>query len=529
MSNGLLRISALILALATLSVSPAMAQDGVEYDATVHGNRLEIGAYFGALLPYTYHELYNPQLAVHKPMQRVGFDVGFRLGYMILPFLGAEFEAGVSPVGTRKTDTLDSQKALFWTLRGHALLQVPLKRVAPFLTVGGGGIGVNSEPEALAQDLDAAFDVGLGLKIFPHPNVTLRFEGRAILTAHADIVKRPGTHFEVLAGVAFGLPFDYSAGPKDRDNDTVVDPDDRCPDDAGAPAYAGCPDRDEDGIPDPDDLCLNIKGVAPDGCPPDTDGDGLRDDKDQCPEQPEDIDNFEDANGCPDPDNDQDGFLDLDDLCPMVPGEAPDGCPLDRDSDTDGDGIKDFQDQCPNDVEDIDEFKDDDGCPDPDNDEDGIADELDQCPNEAEVYNAVDDEDGCPDEALAAIEEDDSGVARIIILDKVYFDVNKTSIKSVSFPVLDAVQGILTAYPSITKVEIQGHTDSDGSETANMNLSQGRAEAVVTYLVDKGIGAERLLAKGFGESTPVVPNTSAENKALNRRVEFIILEQEGTE
>ncbi len=98
----------------------------------------------------------------------------------------------------------------------------------------------------------------------------------------------------------------------------------------------------------------------------DRDGDGIRDDMDKCPDDPEDKDAFQDADGCPEPDNDADGFTDAVDKCPMEP-------------------------------EDKDGFQDEDGCPDLDNDADGIADARDQCMNEAETLNGFKDDDGCPD------------------------------------------------------------------------------------------------------------------------------------
>jgi OmpA-OmpF porin, OOP family len=99
----------------------------------------------------------------------------------------------------------------------------------------------------------------------------------------------------------------------------------------------------------------------------DSDKDGITDDKDKCPNEPEDMDGFEDTDGCPDYDNDLDG-------------------------------IYDSQDKCPNEAEDFDGFEDSDGCPDTDNDKDGIPDSLDKCPNNPETVNGYKDDDGCPDE-----------------------------------------------------------------------------------------------------------------------------------
>ncbi len=135
----------------------------------------------------------------------------------------------------------------------------------------------------------------------------------------------------------------------------------------------------------------------------DLDGDGVVDELDLCPDEPEDIDGYEDEDGCPDPDNDQDGIPDVFDKCPNEPEdrdgfEDEDGCP---DPDNDQDGILDIYDRCPNQPEVINGYQDEDGCPDslPDHDNDGIPDQDDKCPDEPETYNHYLDDDGCPDTA----------------------------------------------------------------------------------------------------------------------------------
>jgi len=110
-----------------------------------------------------------------------------------------------------------------------------------------------------------------------------------------------------------------------------------------------------------------------------------------------------------------------------------------------------------------------------------------------------------------------------ITLRGIYFDVNKATIKPESNPALEDAAKILKENPDI-RVEIQGHTDSDGSESYNLQLSERRAQSVVTYLVQNfGIAMGRLTARGYGESQPVASNSTPEGKQLNRRVEFVIL------
>ena len=80
--------------------------------------------------------------------------------------------------------------------------------------------------------------------------------------------------------------------------------------------------------------------------------------------------------------------------------------------------------------------------------------------------------------------------------------------------------------PHLLKIRVEGHTDSDGSDTRNLKLSQLRADAVMNALIDRGVEANRLDSAGFGEMKPVDTNSTPKGKANNRRVEFIIIEQE---
>lgn len=106
---------------------------------------------------------------------------------------------------------------------------------------------------------------------------------------------------------------------------------------------------------------------------------------------------------------------------------------------------------------------------------------------------------------------------------KIYYDTNKTTIKPVSYPVLDEVVSVLNAHSEITLVEVQGHTDARASDAYNLKLSQGRANASRQYLIDKGISPDRLTAVGYGEAKPIATNDTDEGMGQNRRTEFVIL------
>ena len=229
----------------------------------------------------------------------------------------------------------------------------------------------------------------------------------------------------------------------------------------------------------------------------DRDQDGLSDDDDECPSRPEDIDGFEDSDGCPDTDNDLDQIVDLIDQCPDIPEdkngfEDDDGCP-DGQRDRDRDGLVDQVDRCPDDPEDrdgfqirmdvqtlimtktpsrmsrqvshgsedFDGFEDRDGCPDTDNDKD-IVDRKDRCPDQAENIDGIEDDDGCPEVKVVVTRE------KIEINEKIYFETGKAKIQSRSHDLLNTVAETLSAFEQIENIEVQGHTDSRGDEAYNL-------------------------------------------------------------
>ena len=112
----------------------------------------------------------------------------------------------------------------------------------------------------------------------------------------------------------------------------------------------------------------------------------------------------------------------------------------------------------------------------------------------------------------------------VVRLKNIYFDFNKTTLKPESFVELDKVVDFLEQNGTV-EIEISGHTDSKGSDVYNLNLSQGRSQAVVDYVVKQGITASRLTAHGYGESKPIDTNETAEGQANNRRVEFTVLKK----
>ncbi len=295
-------------------------------------------------------------------------------------------------------------------------------------------------------------------------------------------------------------------------------------------------DTDGDGIKDKTDRCVTEPEDADgylddDGCPDlDNDADSLQDDGDKCPDEPEDNDGFEDNDGCPDRDNDGDAIQDGYDSCPMEAEDKDgdrdeDGCP---DNDRDRDGLPDDVDKCPNEPEDTDGFGDEDGCPEVDFDGDGVADDNDQCPDQPENVNGLDDADGCPDSEAAPPPPSLVTVTceKIEIGERVFFNTGSDRIQARSFDLLDQVAAALQKAKHVKKLRIEGHTDSAGNDKKNLDLSARRAAAVVRYLAEKGVEATRLSSEGFGETRPIADNKKKDGRSANRRVEFVIVEQD---
>lgn len=165
--------------------------------------------------------------------------------------------------------------------------------------------------------------------------------------------------------------------------------------------------------------------------------------------------------------------------------------------------------------------KHDDGLGDRDND--GIFDKDDKCPDEPENYNGVDDEDGCPEQDRPLAFESES---EIVTLEPIEFEFDKAVLRPSAFPILKDVVKALDDNPAITLIEVQGHTDEQGNDAYNLDLSNRRAATVMKFLADGGIDARRLTSQGYGETQPVDPRHTQQAYKLNRRVAFVIKHRE---
>lgn len=378
---------------------------------------------------------------------------------------------------------------------------------------------------------------------------TLRVQGTAVYFPSSTLVPGQSSALNFGGSAGFSI-FAFGGQPRDSDGDGIVDRLDQC---SATPAAAsidevGCPsDSDSDGVLDGIDMCADTPDGAitnSTGCPSDPDGDGVFVGIDICPDTPSGarvdvngcsmdsdgdlvVDGIDacadtpqgaviDATGCP-TDMDTDGIFDGLDRCPGTqPGVTVDavGCP----SDTDGDGVLDDADACPATPtgSEIDAR----GCRIVvDTDGDGVEDQLDRCPNTPNGRTV--DVNGCP-----VLFEVTQGEARAqpLILEGVTFRTGSAELTQTSFSVLDQVAVSLIANPTV-RIEIVGHTDNTGSRGGNITISMRRADSVRSFLMNKGISAERLVSQGAGPDAPIATNATAEGRARNRRVELRLIQR----
>jgi len=341
---------------------------------------------------------------------------------------------------------------------------MPRSKYTPYLT-GGWGQLIYEEEHVSRDVVLNGWEAGVGLKIRLGGN---NANYRALRIDVRDVVAKL-THTFPNEGktshnilATAGVQFSFGFSSKDSDGDGIRDKDDHCPD---TPAGA-------------------VVNVA--GCPEDSDNDGVFDGIDQCPDTPAGA--TVDAYGCP-TDSDGDGVLDGLDKCPNTPIGAKvdvDGCP----TDSDGDGVYDGIDQCPD------------------------------TPAHLEV-----DEFGCPI-ITSATEMELLDTGRIST-SQIVFTLGSAELASTDNEVLDEIGETLSNWPELM-IEIGGYTDSSGSEELNQKLSEQRAQGALDYLVAKypDIDPNQFTVVGYGESNPIADNSTREGRALNRRVEFKVLNPE---
>lgn len=274
-------------------------------------------------------------------------------------------------------------------------------------------------------------------------------------------------------------PRDEASGPVDTDEDGLLDAQDACPyahdahdahnTQSADPRRNGCPveDRDEDKVADQDDACPDTAGATSadprrNGCPPDADADGLIDTLDACPTEPGPA---------------------------VAPEGAKPGCPATAAAaDSDGDAISDDKDACP----------------------------REKGPTSDDAKST-----GCPKRVRVQGDE-------VVLLEPVAFKILPAPLPPIepkSEPVLEEIKEVLQQHPEWTKIEVQSHTDNVGNAKYNETFSGLRAESVKKWLVDHGVAAERLVARGYGSNKPIADNATKAGKEKNRRVQLVVLEK----
>ena len=349
------------------------------------------------------------------------------------------------------------------------------KNFRPYLFAGPGFLADNATS-------GMNFDLGLGAKYYFNPTTAFYFDAGYL--SGIDATRGTASAKDNIWKATVGMEFDFGK-TKDTDMDGVSDKKDKCPN--------------------------TPSGVAVDanGCPIDTDGDGVADYLDDCPT----VAGLTSLKGCPD--KDKDGIADKNDDCPDVAGLASlKGCP-----DTDGDGIADKDDKCPDTPK---GWKvDSSGCP-LDQDKDGVPDAIDECPTVAGTKETK----GCPAKAaaVAAIKDltPDQVSIQNVKVTPVHFISDKSYLTDYSKGVLEKLIKTLNSDKDY-KVNMYGHTDSQGSDDYNIKLSQERINSVIEYLTSKGISKDRIIhQKALGKAKPIASNNTKEGRLQNRRVEFEI-------
>ena len=456
-------LSVAALAIVPLAVtSVAHAQPTAPAPLTEHApfdNMFELGLYGGVWFPAIPHELYEV-----RPDE---LNLGWRQLDDLLPDIGLRF--GYYPskfIGAEIEGSIvpagvqgTDDTALIFAYRAHLVAQLGLWDIVPFVTVGGGGLTITGD--ALGSDTDYSFNFGGGVKAYLTDDWMVRVDVRDNVSNRFNDVRASGEdNNDIAHHIEALVGVSYILGRP-------------APPPPPPPPPA---DSDGDGFNDDLDACPGQAGIAPDGCPdPDTDGDSFTDSLDKCPQEPGIA-----PDGCPEPDTDADGFKDSQDKCPEESGVAPDGCPI---RDTDGDGVMDPDDKCVDQAETVNGFKDADGCP-------------DELPKEVQKFSGV--------------------------IQGIYFDTGKSTVKRVSESVLDGAVKVMLEYPSV-RILVTGHTDSRGSEEKNLLLSRERAASVKAYLVSKGVPSERIETLGSGPAEPIATNNTRAGRAKNRRIEFKLL------
>lgn len=382
----------------------------------------EIGGWLGPRLFSSSSRLGYLQDAPAHPELQNGIAFGGRVARPFLPWLVPELELALVPTSTTAVGGAKSAGVLWFEPRLHFRFELwPGRRLQPFIVVGGGSpVSLSTAGKTYGTSIVGDGYLGGGVRFATQKGFDLRFDARlALLPSH------PGTDFALAPELDFGIGIEFHVGEPRQPTAEEV-----------RLARAPQPDRDGDGIPD---------------------------DQDACPDRPEDIDGFEDSDGCPDIDNDLDHVLDIADKCPDVP-ETYNG------------------------------YEDEDGCP------DTVPGEVDALRGTIEGLLYGEGETAVRDSALPAIRK-----------------IARTMIAHAGFRV------VLVGHTDDR--EAKQLATGDAGQPADLDalsadLSRARAEAVKHVLIADGVAPQRIVVDGKGADEPVADNARPRGRLANRRVEI---------
>ena len=426
---------------------------------------------------------------------------------------------------------IDTAKNNWWTYMIPIDLRVILSPFemdvwSPYLYGGVGAMYFNNDdPPSDAfnngkeEGWTTMFPVGGGFEVALSEAITLDFSGGYTYTLSDDLNKYNNQNLPNSEGnydgyysAGIGLIFVNGSGSSDKDGDGLTKREEK---ELGTDPEN--PDTDADGLKDGEE----VRTILTNPLIPDTDGDSLKDGDEVKAHNTDpnktdtDVDGLTDGEEInlykTDPlnaDTDGDGLTDGNEI--NIHKTDPLKADTDSDTLTDGDEIN--------------LYKTDPLNPDSDGDELRDGEELNMYrtdPLKADTDNGSVDDFTEINRGTNPLNPNDDVIKMDvpIVLEGITFETGKADITPESEVVLQGALKTMQTYPDIF-VEISGHTDDVGSASSNQTLSQRRADSVRFWLISKGIQPDRIIAKGYGEEFPRVPNNSSENKRMNRRIEF---------
>ena len=386
---------------------------------------IQLGGFFGprifssaGLLGYNYEQPGHPDL-----VNSIG--LGFRIGKpFFLPWFVPEAELIVVP--TKTTTVMDVNTNVVWIEpRVHARIDLlPQRRLNPFILIGGGSpISLSSARKTFNSGIVGEGYFGAGIRFDSYKGFVMRFDARLSALPSAEDEGLIGGRVNLEADINFGI--ELSPGKPRRV------------------------------LPSEDD-----KVVVADGPAADKDEDGLPDSSDKCPDRPEDMDNNEDADGCPDIDNDNDRVLDI-------------------------------ADKCPGPLETLNGFADDDGCP------DSVPADVEALRGSIEGLLYAEGETAVRESATKYLGK----IAKVMIANP-------------------SIRVVLIGHTDDREAKAFATPQAGDVTTIATDLARARAEAVRQAMVAAGIPAGRVVVDGVGAEEPVADNGTAKGRLANRRVEI---------